>query len=86
LVLGQADPALKHEGSRAGRLLIAAERGGDLDSAFDALAEDMASDVEQRSARLLALLEPAVIVAMFAVLAPLVVAVAVPMMTTPTDF
>jgi type II secretory pathway component PulF len=68
------------------RLLIAAERGGDLDSAFDALAEDMASDVEQRSARLLALLEPAVIVAMFAVLAPLVVAVAVPMMTTPTDF
>ncbi len=68
------------------RLLIAAERGGDLDSAFDALAEDMASEVDKRSARLLALLEPLVIILMFTFLAPIIVAVAIPMMTVQTDF
>lgn len=68
------------------RLLIAAERGGDLDSAFDALAEDMASEVDKRSARMLALLEPLVIIMMFTFLAPIIVAVAIPMMTVQTDF
>lgn len=68
------------------RLLIAAERGGDLDSAFDSLAEDMAAEVDKRSSRLLAFLEPAVIILMFTVLAPIIVAVAIPMMTVQTDF
>ncbi len=57
-----------------------------MDSAFDALADDSANDVDTRAGRLLALLEPAVIAGMFLLLAPLIVAVAVPMMTvrTPT--
>ncbi|MGP1346245.1 MAG: type II secretion system F family protein [Phycisphaerales bacterium] len=63
------------------RLLIAAERGGDLDSAFDGLSADMAEDVERRSSRLLALLEPLIIVGMFTVLGPLVIAIAIPLMT-----
>ena len=68
------------------RLLIAAERGGDLDSVFDALAEDMAMEVDKRSSRLLAFLEPAVIILMFSILAPIIIAVAIPMMTVQTDF
>jgi len=63
------------------RLLIAAERGGDLDSAFDALAGDMSAEVETRSQRLLALLEPLVIVVLFALIGPLVLAIAIPLMT-----
>lgn len=68
------------------RLLIAAERGGDLDSVFDALAEDMSAEVDKRSSRLLAFLEPAVIILMFTILAPIIIAVAIPMMTVQTDF
>jgi general secretion pathway protein F len=67
------------------RLLIAAERGGDLDSAFDALASDAADEVDTRAARLLALLEPLVIAGMFLLLAPLIIAVAVPMLTVNPD-
>lgn len=63
------------------RLLIAAERAGDLDSAFDALSEDMAQEVEVRSARLLALLEPGAIILMFILIAPLILAIAIPLMT-----
>ncbi len=63
------------------RLLVAAERAGDLDSAFDTLSADMAAEVEKRSARLLALLEPMVIVAMFAVLGPLIIAIAIPLIS-----
>lgn len=66
------------------RLLIAAERSGDLDSAFDALAADMADEVEVRSARMLALLEPASIVLLFLIIAPIIIAVAVPMLTSTT--
>lgn len=63
------------------RLLVAAERSGDLDTAFDALASDTSDEVEERSARLLAILEPAVIVFIFTAIAPIIVAVAVPMMS-----
>lgn len=62
------------------KLLIAAERAGDLDSAFDTLATEMAEDVEKRSQRLLALLEPMVIVGMFMLLGPLIIAIAIPLM------
>jgi general secretion pathway protein F len=61
------------------KLLIAAERSGDLDQAFDSLSVNMADELETRSSRLLALMEPAVILAMFAVLGPMVVAIALPM-------
>ena len=63
------------------KLLIAAERAGDLDSAFDTLSQEMANDVDKKSSRLLAMLEPAVIVGMFVLLGPLIVAIAVPMLT-----
>ena len=66
------------------RLLMAADRSGDMDSAFDSLATATSEEVEQRSARLLAVLEPAMIVGVFAMIAPLIVAVAVPMLTART--
>lgn len=67
------------------RLLIAAERGGDLDSAFDGLSTDMSNEVDVRAARLVALLEPALIALMFILLAPLILAIAIPMMTARTS-
>lgn len=66
------------------RLLTAAERGGDLDSAFDALSEDLANEVQTRTGRLLAVLEPLIIVALFGVLGPLVLAIAIPMINIRT--
>lgn len=63
------------------RLLIAAERSGDLDQAFDAIADDMADEVDKQSGRLLALLEPGVILVMFMLLGPLIIAIAIPLMT-----
>src|SRR5690606_7346250 len=61
------------------KLLVAAERSGDLDQAFDALSVNMAEELDTKSSRLLALMEPAVILAMFSVLGPMVVAIALPM-------
>ncbi len=67
------------------RLLVAAERGGDLDSAFDALSSDLAEEVDVRSGRLLALLEPAAIVLMFLLIGPLILAIAIPLLTFRTS-
>ena len=63
------------------RLMIASERSGDLDAAFNTLATDMAEEVDKRSARLLAVLEPALIVMMFLIIGSLLMAVMVPMLT-----
>ncbi len=63
------------------RLLMAAERAGDLDTAFDGLARDMADELDRRTSRLMALLEPAVIVVMFLIIGSLVLALMIPMMT-----
>jgi len=63
------------------RLLIAAERAGDLERAFDSLADDMADEVEQRSERALAILEPALIIFMFLLIGSMVLAVMLPMFT-----
>ncbi|TVQ61540.1 MAG: hypothetical protein EA379_06290 [Phycisphaerales bacterium] len=63
------------------RLLVAAERAGDLDSAFDALSEDMSDQVDTLSDRLLALLEPALLVGMFAIIGALLIAIMLPMLT-----
>lgn len=63
------------------RLLIAAERGGDLDQAFDQLSNDMADEVDVRSARLLAMLEPLIILFIFTILGPMILAMAIPLMS-----
>jgi type II secretory pathway component PulF len=60
------------------RLLIAAERAGDLETAFDGLAADMADEVERRSSRLLAALEPLLIVAMFLIIGSVLLAIMIP--------
>jgi type II secretory pathway component PulF len=61
------------------RLLIAAERAGNLESAFETLAEDMAEELDRKSTRALAALEPALIVFMFLVIGSLVLAIMVPL-------
>ena len=67
------------------RLLVAAERSGDLDSAFDGLSSDLSDEVDTRSARLMALLEPAAIILMFMLIGPLILAIAIPLMTFRTQ-
>lgn len=61
------------------RLLIAAERSGDLESAFELLATDMAEEVERRSQRLLAALEPTMLVVMFLMIGSMVLSIMIPM-------
>lgn len=63
------------------RLLIAAERSGDLETAFTSLSADMADEVDRRSQRLLSVLEPLLIVFMFLVIGSLLLAVLLPMLT-----
>jgi type II secretory pathway component PulF len=63
------------------RLLIAAERAGDLETAFDGLAADMADEVDRKASRLLAALEPLLIVGMFLMIATILLAIMVPLMT-----
>jgi general secretion pathway protein F len=63
------------------RLLVAAERSGDLEHAFGTLASDMTDEVDKSSARLLAVLEPALIVVMFLVIGSLLMALLMPMLT-----
>lgn len=62
------------------RLLIAAERSGDLESAFESLAADLAEETERRSSRLLAALEPALIVVMFLMIGSLMLSIMIPLM------
>jgi general secretion pathway protein F len=63
------------------RLLIAAERAGDLETAFDSLAGDMAEEVDRRATRLLNALEPLLIVGMFVVIGGILLSVMIPMLT-----
>lgn len=67
------------------RLLIAAERAGDLDAAFESLAGDMSDEVDRRAARLLAALEPALIIVMFLVVGSLLLAILIPLLQLPTQ-
>ncbi|MFG0283320.1 MAG: type II secretion system F family protein [Phycisphaerales bacterium JB039] len=67
------------------RLLIAAERSGDMERAFDSLATDMADEVDTRAQRLLAMLEPLLIVLMFAIIGSIVMAIMIPMLTLTVD-
>lgn len=63
------------------RLLIAADRAGDLESAFSALADDMAVELDKRSSRLLAALEPLLLVLLFLAIGTLMMSVMVPLLT-----
>ncbi|MFN0134054.1 MAG: type II secretion system F family protein [Phycisphaerales bacterium] len=63
------------------RLLIAAERAGDLETAFDGLAADMANETETRSSRLLAALQPLLIVVMFLIIGSIMLSIMVPLIT-----
>jgi general secretion pathway protein F len=63
------------------RLLIAAERAGDMETVFDALATDMADETDRRATRLLAALEPLLIVGMFILIGSILVSIMVPLMT-----
>ena len=63
------------------RLLIAAERSGDLETAFTTLSADMADEVDRRSKRLLAVLEPLLIVFMFLIIGSMLMAILLPMLT-----
>jgi len=62
------------------RLLIAAERSGDLEQAFETLAGDQAEELERRSTRLLSALEPLLIVIMFLMIGSLLLSIMIPLM------
>ncbi len=63
------------------RLLMAAEKSGDLESAFHTLAGDMTDEVDKKSARLLAAMEPTLIVLMAVFIGALVFSMMMPMIT-----
>lgn len=63
------------------KLLIAAERAGDMETAFDSLAADMTDEVDRRAMRLLSVLEPMLIVMMFLIIGSIVMALLLPLMT-----
>ncbi len=63
------------------RLLVAAERSGELEPAFAALASDMTDEVDRRSQRLLAVLQPGLVVMMAVMIGSLVLAIMVPLLT-----
>jgi type II secretory pathway component PulF len=62
------------------RLMIAAERSGDLQNAFDTLAQDTSDELDRRSSRLLAMLEPLLIVLMFTIIGSLLLSIMIPLM------
>jgi general secretion pathway protein F len=68
------------------RLLIAAERSGDLETAFETLADDMAVELDRRSTRLLAALEPVLIVVMFLVIGTLVLSIMIPLIKSTSQY
>lgn len=63
------------------RLLVAAERAGDMESAFGTLAQDMTEMVDRTSTRLVSVLEPLAIIFLFAVIGSLIMAIMLPMLT-----
>lgn len=67
------------------RLLIAAERAGDLVPALETLAGDMADEVERKSTRLLAALEPALIVVMFLIIGSVLLSIMLPLIKLTTS-
>lgn len=68
------------------RLLVAAERAGDLETAFGTLADDMCDEVDKQSSRLLALLEPLLLVGLFVFVGAMVMAIMLPMLSAVNQF
>ena len=62
-------------------LLVAADRAGDLDNAFEDLAQDMADLLDTLTARALAALEPLLIVLLFLFIGALLMSIMVPLLT-----
>lgn len=62
------------------RLLMAAERSGDLEEAFETLAGDLTEELDRRTSRMLAALEPLLIVVMFLVIGSLLLAIMIPLL------
>jgi type II secretory pathway component PulF len=60
---------------------VAAERSGDLDSAFEVLSQDMVEELARRSDRMLAALEPVLIVLMALTIGSIVLAIMIPLMS-----
>lgn len=63
------------------RLLVAADQSGDLESAFDSLAKDHANETDKRTARLMAVLEPLLIIILFLIVGTLILSIMLPLMT-----
>jgi type II secretory pathway component PulF len=61
------------------RLLIAAERSGDMESAFETLAGDMTEELDRRTSRLLAVVEPVLIIVMTLFIGSLLISLLLPM-------
>lgn len=66
------------------RLLIAADRAGDMDQVFDALAVDLAQEVDTQTQRGIGLLEPLLIVGIFIIIGSVLFSVMLPLMTMGT--
>jgi len=66
------------------RLLMAAERSGDLENAFETLAGDLTEELETKSDRLLAAMEPVLLVIMFAMIGSLILAIMLPLLKATT--
>jgi len=62
-------------------LLTAADRAGDIDSAFEDLAQDMADRLDTVTARLLAALEPLLIVILFLFIGSILMSIMVPLLS-----
>jgi general secretion pathway protein F len=62
------------------RLLIAAERSGDMEKAFDTLAGDMTDELDRRTTRLLAAMEPLLIVFMAVVIGTVLLSIMIPIL------
>ncbi len=62
------------------RLLVAADQAGDLEGAFDSLARDHAQEVDKKTDRLMAILEPMLIVILFLIVGTIILAIMLPML------
>lgn len=63
------------------KLLVAAERSGDLEPAFASLASDMSDEVDRRSQRLLAVLQPGLVIVMAGMIGTLILSLMIPLLT-----
>ena len=61
------------------------DQGGELDSAFNSLAQDHANEVDTRTERLMAVLEPLLIVLLFMIIGVVISAVMLPMFSVTSN-